>query len=223
MSADITWEARPAWLQQVRYNADGLVPCIVQDYRTSEVLMMAWMNQEALEATLSTRDMTYYSRSRSSLWRKGETSGNVQKLRSLHLDCDGDTLLAIVDQSGPACHNNVVSCFDTPANETISRSTGGAPRVVLADIIRVVEQRDLERPEGSYTVKLLEGGVDRAGKKVGEEATEVVIAAKNAITTGDHDELANESADLLYHLTVLWRCTGIDLGLVADALQKRRG
>lgn|SRR5690554_4633172 len=221
MSDNTEWNARPEWLQLVKYNEKGLVPCIVQDYVTSEVLMMAWMNEEALKKTLDTRDATYFSRSRQSLWRKGESSGNTQHVRSLHLDCDGDTLLALVEQKGGACHLGTQTCWDTPAGET-SRSTGGTPRVVLAEILRVVQQRDAERPEGSYTTSLLVGGVDRSGKKVVEEAGEVVIAAKNAIFHGDTDELAEESADLLYHLTVLWQSAGIDHAKIADALQKRR-
>lgn len=220
MSETTEWNARPDWLADVQYNAKGLVPCIVQDRTTSEVLMMAWMNEDALQKTLQTRDMTYFSRSRQKLWRKGEESGNTQHLHSLHLDCDGDALLALVDQKGPACHLNNTTCWDT---EDGSRSVGGQPRVVLTELLRVVQQRDLDRPEGSYTTTLLEGGVDRSGKKVGEEATEVVIAAKNAIfSDGDTAELAEESADLLYHLLVLWQSSGIQHHQIADALRKRR-
>lgn len=220
MSEQPAWNARPAWLANVQYNEQGLVPCIVQDRTTSEVLMMAWMNQDTLHATLDSRDMTYFSRSRNKHWRKGEESGNTQHLHSLHLDCDGDALLALVDQKGPACHLNNTTCWDSQDGE---RSVGGQPRVVLAELLRVIQQRDIERPEGSYTTTLLKGGVDRSGKKVGEEATEVVIAAKNAIfSNGDTDELAEESADLLYHLLVLWQSAGIPHHKIADALRKRR-
>lgn len=220
MSEQIDWNPTPAWLQNVQYNDQGLVPCIVQERTTSEVLMMAWMNEESLQKTLQTRDMTYFSRSRSKLWRKGEESGNTQYLHSLHLDCDGDALLALVDQKGPACHLGQTTCWDSENGE---RSTGGQPRVVLTELLRVIQQRDIDRPEGSYTTTLLKGGVDRSGKKVGEEATEVVIAAKNAIfSDGDTDELAEESADLLYHLLVLWQSAGIPHHKIADALRKRR-
>lgn len=220
MSEQVNWNARPDWLASVQYNDQGLVPCIVQERTTSEVLMMAWMNQESLHATLDTRDMTYYSRSRKKLWRKGEESGNTQHLHSLHLDCDGDALLALVDQKGPACHLHETTCWDTADG---SRSVGGPPRVVLTELMRVIQQRDIDRPKGSYTTVLLEGGVDRSGKKVGEEATEVVIAAKNAVfSQGDTDELAEESADLLYHLLVLWQSAGIEHAKIADALRDRR-
>lgn len=220
MAKQNDWNARPDWLDEVQYNDKGLVPCIVQERTTSEVLMMAWMNQESLHATLDTRDMTYFSRSRKKLWRKGEESGNTQHLHSLHLDCDGDALLALVDQKGPACHLNETTCWDSTDGH---RSVGGQPRVVLAELMRVIQQRDIDRPEGSYTTTLLEGGVDRSGKKVGEEATEVVIAAKNAIfNQGDTDELAEESADLLYHLLVLWQSAGIEHHKIADALRTRR-
>ena len=212
----------PAWLDDIRYNEQGLVPCIVQDQTTAEVLMMAWMNHESVVRTLQSGVTWFWSRSRNELWNKGATSGDLQHVASLHLDCDGDTLLCIVRQTGDgACHLKTPTCWDTPAGKP-SRSVGGSPRHVLAELLRLVHQRRVERPEGSYTVKLIDGGVDRPGKKVGEEATEVVIAAKNAVQTGDFNELANESADLLYHLLVLWECVDIDHSLIVEALAARR-
>ncbi len=209
--------SRPDWLDRVRYDADGLVPCIAQDRTTAEVLMLAWMNAESLARTVETGQMWYWSRSRGELWNKGATSGAVQRVASLHLDCDGDAVLALVDQDGEgACHRGTRTCWDT------EDGTGPAPRHVVAELLGIVAQRDRERPEGSYTTKLLQGGVDRAGKKVGEEATEVVIAAKNAVAGHGTAELAEESADLLFHLIVLWRAAGIDVSEVADALRRRR-
>jgi phosphoribosyl-ATP pyrophosphohydrolase/phosphoribosyl-AMP cyclohydrolase len=211
----------PEWLADVEYNDAGLVPCIVQHAATSEVLMMAWMSQESIAKTLETGETWFYSRSRQELWHKGATSGNRQILRSLHLDCDGDTLLALVTTTGDAaCHLGTRSCWDAPEGDA-TRSVGGAPRHILAELRNVIEQRDKDRPEGSYTTQLLEGGVDRAGKKVGEEATEVVIAAKNAVEGRGTEELAEESADLLYHLLVLWQCAGIDVDDIAKALEER--
>ena len=211
-------------LKAVRFDAAGLVPCIVQEWSTAEVLMMAWMTEESLRRTVESGEMWFYSRSRAELWNKGATSGNRQKLRSLHLDCDSDTLLALVDQSGEgACHLGTRGCWDAPDGAAARCLFGDdSPRHVLAELGAVVAQRDQDRPEGSYTTKLLVGGVDRSGKKVGEEATEVVIAAKNAVNGAGTAELAEESADLLYHLLVLWRSAGLEFREVAEALKKRR-
>jgi phosphoribosyl-ATP pyrophosphohydrolase/phosphoribosyl-AMP cyclohydrolase len=210
------------WLADVRYDERGLIPCIVQDSFTGEVLMHAWMNAESLQHTLDTGDTWFWSRSRSELWHKGATSGSTQKVVSLHLDCDGDTLLALVQQvpGHGACHTGAPTCFD-PATG-FSTDTPDSGRPILAQLMRIVESRDLLRPPDSYTTKLLIGGVDRAGTKVVEEAGEVVIAAKNAQAGAGHDELANESADLLFHLIVLWRAAGIDHALIDQALRKRR-
>lgn len=212
----------PPWLDDVRYNADRLVPCIVQDSFTGEVLMHAWMDAPALRKTIETGEMWFWSRSRQELWHKGATSGAVQKLVSIHLDCDGDTLLALVQQvpGKGACHTGAPTCFD-PASGFVADKEGTA-RPILAELMRVVEDRDLRRPEGSYTTKLLVGGIDRSGKKVVEEAGEVVIAAKNAQAGAGFEELAEESADLLFHLLVLWRSSGIDPALIDAALRRRR-
>ena len=206
----------PAWINDVTYNADGLVPCIVQECGSADVLMMAWMNADSLRKTIATDQTWFWSRSRGELWNKGATSGNVQDVVSLHLDCDNDTILAMVDQTGPACHTGTATCWDSETE------TSGIPRHMLSALWKVVVQRDAERPEGSYTTRLLEGGVDRIGKKVGEEATEVVIAAKNAAEGRDKDELAAESADLLYHLLVLWKSVGLEPIRVFEKLSDRR-
>jgi phosphoribosyl-ATP pyrophosphohydrolase/phosphoribosyl-AMP cyclohydrolase len=207
----------PDWIDDVSWTSDGLAPCVVQSFATGAVLMVAWMNRESLHRTIETGQTWFWSRSRKQLWPKGATSGNTQTVRSLHLDCDRDTLLAIVDQHGTgACHTGASTCF-------VSNDEPIAPGPILAELLGVVMQRDRERPAGSYTTQLLEGGVDRAGKKVGEEATEVVIAAKNAVFGQGTAELAEESADLLYHLFVLWRTAGLDVEDVAAALARRRG
>lgn len=210
---------RPDWIDRVRFDERGLVVCVTQDAVTADVLMVAYLNAESLERTLATGTLWYWSRSRSELWNKGATSGAVQHVVSLHLDCDGDALLARVRPEKPgACHTGALSCFD-PEPPAVAHP---APRHIASELLALVAQRDRERPEGSYTTKLLQGGVDRAGKKVGEEATEVVIAAKNAVEGRGTEELANESADLIYHLLVLWRCAGLDVADVVAALQRRR-
>jgi phosphoribosyl-ATP pyrophosphohydrolase/phosphoribosyl-AMP cyclohydrolase len=211
----------PDWLDRVNYNADGLATCIVQDVVTSDVLMLAWVNAESLRRTCESGTMWYWSRSRNEFWNKGATSGALQDVVSLHLDCDNDTLLAMVFQhGGGACHTGAPTCFDPPTG--FDSSSPAAPRHIASELLRLVEERDHLRPEGSYTTKLLQGGVDRAGKKVGEEATETVIAAKNAVEGRGTEELANESADLLYHLLVLWRTAGISPFEVVEALRRRR-
>ncbi|TVR04385.1 MAG: bifunctional phosphoribosyl-AMP cyclohydrolase/phosphoribosyl-ATP diphosphatase HisIE [Deltaproteobacteria bacterium] len=209
----------PAWREQVRFDDAGLVPCIAQDATTGEVLMMAWMNGATLDETIATGRMVYWSRSRSARWAKGETSGATQTVRSLHLDCDGDAVLALVEQAGAgACHRGTRTCWD-PAEGDPALDAG--PRPVFAALWNRVTDRDVRRPEGSYTTSLLEAGVDRAGKKLGEEAVEVVIAAKNAAAGQGTAELAEESADLLYHLFVLWRSVGISPNDVLAALARR--
>ena len=181
-----------------KYNSDGMVPVIVQDYKTSEVLMMAYMNKEAYENTLRTGKMTYYSRSRQQLWLKGETSGHYQYVKSLSADCDMDTILAKVSQVGAACHTGARSCF---FNEIVHKDYEEAsnPLKVFEEVFDVIKDRKIHPKEGSYTNYLFDKGIDKILKKLGEEATEIVIAAKNP----NANEVKYEISDFLYHMMVL--------------------
>jgi phosphoribosyl-ATP pyrophosphohydrolase/phosphoribosyl-AMP cyclohydrolase len=200
---------------RVRYGPDGLVPAVVQDATTGRVLTQAWMNRESLERTLERGETWFWSRSRQELWRKGATSGNTQAVRAVVLDCDGDAVLVLVDQTGVACHTGAETCFHDPLGE------GSPPEAfaALADLERTVARRaEAADPEASYTARLLAKGIDTVCKKVGEEATEVVLAAKGR----EHGQVVYESADLLYHLAVLWRAAGVSLEEVAAELASRR-
>jgi phosphoribosyl-ATP pyrophosphohydrolase/phosphoribosyl-AMP cyclohydrolase len=179
---------------QISYDTQGLVPCVVQDWSSGEVLMLAYMNEEALRRTRDTGELHLWSRSRGEQWHKGATSGNVQSVRALRLDCDGDTLLALVEPAGPACHTGERTCFHRGELEP------GAPYETLPTLERTLAERARERPEGSYTVELL-ADPQRIGEKVMEEAEEVVRAAREE----SHERLDEEAADVLYHLLVLLR------------------
>jgi phosphoribosyl-ATP pyrophosphohydrolase/phosphoribosyl-AMP cyclohydrolase len=210
----------------VAYGPDGLVPAIVQDAVDSRVLMLAWMDAEALAATVETGDVHFHSRSRDLLWRKGETSGNVLRLVDLATDCDADALLVTVDPVGPTCHRGTRSCFDLDGAPA-ERSTQGF--AWLESLWSTVAQRAADRPEGSYTASLLAGGVDAAGRKVTEEAIEVLMAAKDdaaaqvagADREPTHAALAGEAADLLYHALVLLAERGVSPASVVDVLRER--
>lgn len=195
----------------MRFGADGLVPVVAQDALSGSVLMLAWANREALEQTEATRAAHYYSRSRQRLWRKGESSGHVQAVREVRVDCDGDTVLYLVDQTGPACHDGTPTCFDRDA------AGPGHSGHVLERLAAVIGRRAAERPEGSYTVRLLDHGIPTIAQKVGEEAVETVVAA----TAQDDARLASESADLLYHLLVLLQARGVPLAAVWRELDAR--
>ena len=193
----------------VAFDGAGLVPVVVQDHASGDVLMVAWANAEALARTAESGLAHFWSRSRRALWRKGETSGHGLRVRELRADCDRDTLLMVVDPDGPACHTGARTCFgeDGP-------SLGG----VLDELQRVIAQRATASPETSYTARLLARGPDQALKKIGEEATEVVLAAK-----GESDErLAAEAADLVYHLLVALRQRSVPFARVLDTLRARR-
>ena len=207
-----------SWTDEVKFDERGLVPVVAQDARTGEVLMLAWANAEALRLTRETGRAHYWSRSRGELWKKGETSGNAQEIVDVRIDCDGDAILYRVRQTGPACHTGERSCFFR-AVEDGALAPAADPRPVLERIDETVGARHAERPEGSYTTYLFEQGVDKILKKVGEEATETIIAAKNEGT----DDLRAESADLLYHLLVLWRAKGLPLDEVWSELDRRFG
>jgi phosphoribosyl-ATP pyrophosphohydrolase/phosphoribosyl-AMP cyclohydrolase len=187
---------------ELRFDAAGLIPAVVQDASTGRVLMVGYQNEAALAATEETGQVHFWSRSRGELWRKGETSGNTLELVSIEADCDGDALLITARPTGPTCHTGLTSCFDTAvlAGEPVA----GQGFATLEGLWEVVASRATERPEGSYTARLLDGGVDATGRKVTEEATEVLLAAKDAAAgIGDPDRLAEEAADLVYHLLVL--------------------
>lgn len=180
-----------------KLNEDGLIPVIVQDFRTAEILMMAYMNEEAYEQTLREGMMTYWSRSRQELWRKGDTSGHYQYVKSLDIDCDRDTILAKVEQIGAACHTGHHSCFYT--NLASKAYDGRNPMTVFDDVMATILERKENPKEGSYTNYLFDQGIDKILKKVGEEAAEIIIAAKNP----DSDEVKYEICDFLYHMMVL--------------------
>ena len=190
---------------------DGLVPAVVQHARDGAVLMLGYMNRAAVEATIATRGVTFWSRSRQSLWRKGETSGHALELVDLRLDCDGDTLLVKAWPSGPVCHTGTRTCFDGEA------AAAPAANAFLAQLDALVAQRASERPAGSYTTKLFERGIAHIAQKVGEEGVETALAA----VTRDDDGLIDESADLVFHLIVLLRSRGLSLDAVAARLAER--
>ena len=181
-----------------KLNNDGMIPVIVQDYRTLEVLMLAYMNQEAYENTLKTGKMTYYSRSRNELWIKGETSGHYQYVKSLSADCDMDTILAKVSQVGAACHTGKKSCFFNEITRKDYEESAN-PLLVFEEVFNVIKDRKIHPKEGSYTNYLFDKGIDKILKKLGEEATEIVIAAKNP----NANEVKYEISDFLYHMMVL--------------------
>ena len=201
---------------EFKTDAAGLVPVVVQDYRTDEVLMLAYMNEEAYNKTIEDGRMTYYSRSRQELWLKGDTSGNYQYVKSLAIDCDKDTILAKVYPVGPACHTGHTSCFFTDLVEGSKEAL--APQEVLEDLYSTIVDRKNHPKEGSYTNYLFEKGIDKILKKCGEEATEIVIAAKNP----EAEELKYEIEDLLYHLSVLIVECGLNWDDVMTELSHRR-
>ncbi|MGB9840697.1 bifunctional phosphoribosyl-AMP cyclohydrolase/phosphoribosyl-ATP diphosphatase HisIE [Thermovenabulum sp.] len=192
---------------------NGLIPVVVQDYLTDEVLMLAYMNEDSFKLTLKTGYMHYFSRKRNAIWKKGETSGNVQEVVSLYYDCDGDTLLARVKQKGPACHTGNRTCF---FNEIIKKEEF-AGFEVLKNLMEVIDDRKNNKKEGSYTCYLFEKGLDKILKKVGEEASEVIIAAKNS----SKSEITYEVADLIYHLSVMLSYFDMDWEEVLKELKKR--
>ncbi len=191
--------------------ADGLVPAIVQDADTGAVLMLAYMNREALEQTLARKRAVFFSRSKQRLWEKGETTGHTLDVVDVALDCDNDTLLVTARPRGPACHNGTVTCF---GDEPRSSATGIA---FLAKLESVIAQRASEKPETSYTAKLLDKGIKRIAQKVGEEGVETALAGVGET----NDKVVEESADLLFHLLVLLRARGIPLVDVVRALESR--
>ncbi|MEP6551824.1 MAG: bifunctional phosphoribosyl-AMP cyclohydrolase/phosphoribosyl-ATP diphosphatase HisIE [Gemmatimonadales bacterium] len=209
-------------LSAVRFGADGLVPVVTQESRSGDVLMVAFANRDALDRTLATGLAHYYSRSRGVLWQKGETSGHVQRVVEVRLDCDGDTILYRVEQTGPACHTGTRTCFSTVLGRTSGQADGGAAEEdpgghVLSRLARTIASRAAERPQGSYTAELLAQGIGKASQKVGEEAVEVVVAANSE----DDERLASEAADLLYHLLVLLQARGVPLDVVLRELESR--
>lgn len=195
--------------ETIKFDEHGLVPVIVQDARTREVLTLAYMNRESLARTIETGETWFWSRSRNELWHKGETSGNTQQVVGLTSDCDNDAIVVLVNPVGPACHTGARSCFNVE-NTDFDGS--------LTDLYQLIQSRERERPAGSYTTYLFDKGLDKILKKVGEESAETIIAAKNA----EHKLLVEEVADLFYHLVVLLVARRVSLDEIRGELAKRR-
>jgi len=209
-------------MEQVKLDERGLIPVVVQDARTRQVLMLAYMNADSLKKTLETNETWFWSRSRSKLWHKGETSGNTQRVVDVLLDCDRDALTVLVLPNGPACHTGSESCFHNEIQsagpfEDVPVATSINLGEVLDRLYELIESRKRDRPEGSYTTYLFDQGLDKILKKVGEEAAETIIAAKN----DDRTAVVKESSDLLYHLLVLLVERGLSLAELRDELASR--
>jgi len=202
-------------MSQIKFDERGLVPAVALDIATGKVLMLAYMNRESIELTLKTGFATYFSRSRQSLWLKGETSGHVQRVYRITADCDGDTLLVHVKQSGAACHSGTFTCFENTLYDSRFPVSGAS---VLDDVFATITDRYEHPKEGSYTNYLFDKGVDKILKKVGEESAETIIAAKNAV----YDEMTLEIGDLFYHLMVLIKERGLDMQDIYTDLERRR-
>lgn len=204
-------------LDELKFDEKGLIPAVVQDVVTKEVLTLAYMNKESLEKSIRTGETWFYSRSRQELWHKGGTSGNTQSIVEIKYDCDQDALVVLIQPNGPACHNGTTSCFVDRMYQNKARDVISADYQILANLEKVIEERDIKRPEGTYTTYLFEKGVDKILKKVGEEAAEVIIAAKNR----DAEELKWEASDLLYHLFVLLREQKLPFSEILQVLEAR--
>jgi phosphoribosyl-AMP cyclohydrolase / phosphoribosyl-ATP pyrophosphohydrolase len=210
----------------IRFDERGLLPCVMQDWRTGEVLTLAYMDREALRRTRETGEMHFYSRTRREIWHKGGTSGNVQRVRQIRYDCDGDALVALVEPAGPACHTGQRSCFYRDLDGTADPTTDAPPapgepepatHEALASLEDTLLDRQRERPEGSYTVELLDDP-PQIGSKVREEAEETARAARSE----SEERLAEEAADLVYHLHVLLVSRGVSMAVVLEMLNGRR-
>lgn len=195
----------------IRFDERGLIPAIVQNASTCEVLTLAYMNRESLQRTIDTKQTWFWSRSRNELWHKGATSGNTQEVVNVALDCDRDAIIVLVNPAGPACHTGAISCFDTG-----TRTDALGP--LLDRLYELIQTRERERPAGSYTTYLFEEGLDKILKKLGEESAETIISAKN----DDDERLTAEVSDLVYHLLVLLVARGVSLAQVAAELGQRR-
>jgi phosphoribosyl-ATP pyrophosphohydrolase/phosphoribosyl-AMP cyclohydrolase len=204
-------------MSALRFDANGLIPAVVQDARSGAVLMLGWMNEEALRRTQESGLVWFWSRSRGALWQKGETSGNVLRVVEIRRDCDDDVLLVLADPAGPTCHTNQPSCFHRRLDDEAVLPPA-SPAAPFAELFAVIEERRRQRPAGSYTTYLFDQGIDKISKKIGEEAAEVIIAAKN----GDPAPLAGEVADLWYHSLVLLAAAGLSPEDVLAVLRERR-
>jgi phosphoribosyl-ATP pyrophosphohydrolase/phosphoribosyl-AMP cyclohydrolase len=200
----------------LRFGPDGLIPAVAQDAQTGRVLMVAYMNREALERTRASGEAWYWSRSRGRLWRKGETSGHRQRVREIRVDCDGDAVLLLVDQVGAACHTGQISCF---FRDLDGRERPAEPADILDELTAVIADRRAAQPEGSYTAALLAQGTDAVAAKIEEEAEELTRAAREETEA----RVAEEAADLLYHTLVLLAARGVALDDVRAVLRRRRG
>lgn len=197
-------------IDELKFDERGLIPAIVQDAKTREVLTLAYMNRESLQRTIETRETWFWSRSRNELWHKGETSGNTQQVVDLVADCDGDAIVVLVRPAGPACHTGARSCFDLKQHDDLGS--------IFTQLYALIESRERERPDGSYTTYLFDHGLDKILKKLGEESAETIIAAKNE----DTKPLVSEVSDLLYHLLVLLVARGVSLEQIREELLGRR-